>query len=275
MRGPDPEDQARLLRVMTWNLWWRFGSAWRDRQGAILSTLRRQAPDVVGLQEVWGTAQQAQSQVLADRLGMHSAYAAPSLPLPPSPVGSPDQESVEVGVAVLSRWPILDAHRHWLPSGHRDGVVALAVVIDHPLGHLHVASCCLDWDEDFGAQRLRQTRDLAALLTDARRDGPLPVILTADLNAPPDSPEIRVLTDVLVDAWVAAGGDPEGGHTLSTSNELASQEAWQVDHRIDYVLARPGEPCGRVVVERAFVAAEKHEGLQASDHFAVVAELLL
>ena len=101
------------------------------------------------------------------------------------------------------------------------------------------------------------------------------MILTADLNAPPTSPEIRVLTDVMVDAWVAGGGDPQGGHTLSTRNELASHAAWQIDHRIDYVLARPGRRARNVVVERAFVAVEKHGGLQPSDHFAVVADLLL
>ena len=33
------------MRVMTWNLWWRFG-AWEQRQRAIVETIRRADPDV-------------------------------------------------------------------------------------------------------------------------------------------------------------------------------------------------------------------------------------
>jgi endonuclease/exonuclease/phosphatase family metal-dependent hydrolase len=40
------------VRVMTWNIWWRFGPRWRDRQPALLETLRQVDPDVVALQEV-------------------------------------------------------------------------------------------------------------------------------------------------------------------------------------------------------------------------------
>ncbi|MBJ7369551.1 MAG: endonuclease/exonuclease/phosphatase family protein, partial [Ilumatobacteraceae bacterium] len=39
-------------RILTWNLWWQFGP-WRDRQEAILTTLRNENADIVFLQEVW------------------------------------------------------------------------------------------------------------------------------------------------------------------------------------------------------------------------------
>jgi endonuclease/exonuclease/phosphatase family metal-dependent hydrolase len=41
------------MRVMSWNLWWRFGGNWRARQDGIASTLRDLQPHVAGLQEVW------------------------------------------------------------------------------------------------------------------------------------------------------------------------------------------------------------------------------
>jgi endonuclease/exonuclease/phosphatase family metal-dependent hydrolase len=41
------------MRVMTWNLWWRFGGNWREREVGIISRLEEVQPDVVGLQEVW------------------------------------------------------------------------------------------------------------------------------------------------------------------------------------------------------------------------------
>jgi hypothetical protein len=80
------------------------------------------------------------------------------------------------------------------------------------------------------------------------------------------------LTDVMVDAWVAAEGDAETGHTLSSTNPLAPREAWQIDHRIDYVMARPGNPGGQLNVERAFLAGDPHAGSYPSDHYAVVAD---
>jgi endonuclease/exonuclease/phosphatase family metal-dependent hydrolase len=264
------------MRVMTWNLLWRFGDDWRARGHGILSTLQDLRPDIAGLQEVWATAEATQAAVLADRLGMHAAFGAPSLPPPPRPPEWPDQAGVEVGVAVLSRWPVLEVQRHRLPSRHRPEVVALAVVVDHPTGPLHVVATCIDWEREFAAQRLAQTRALAALLTDPSRAGPLPAFLTADLNAPPGTPEIRALTDVMVDAWVAAGGAADAGHTLSASNPLAPRAAWWlIDQRIDYVLARPGTPAHPVVVEQAFLAGDPHDGLHPSDHFAVVADFRL
>jgi endonuclease/exonuclease/phosphatase family metal-dependent hydrolase len=262
------------MRVMSWNLWWRFGDAWRERGRAILSTLAAVRPDVAGLQEVWGTAATTQADQLAERLGMHAAFGAPSLPPPPDPPERPDQAGMEVGVAVLSRWPIVEVRRHLLPSRHRPEIVALEAVVDHPGGPLHVVASCIDWEREFAAQRLRQTRALAALLTDPARDGPLPVLLTADLNAPPATPEIRALTDVLVDAWVAAGAGE--GHTLRSANPQAPRGAWWLlDQRIDYVLARAGTPARPVVVERVFVAGDPGDGRAPSDHDAVVADFRL
>ena len=311
------------VRVMSWNVWWRFdsrdqvtvgpapaaGDRWRDRERAIVETLGVIAPDVVGLQEVWATAGTTQADVLAGAVGMHAAFAAPSLPPPPRPARNPDHAGVEVGVAVLSRWPIVDTSQHALPSGHRSAV-ALAAVIDHPRGPLHVVTSCIDWEADRAGQRRAQTAAIAALLTDPSRDGRLPVLFTADLNAPPDTAEVRTLTDVAVDAWAGAGGVAdrgaagamgggtvgaggsadrgaggavgdaermaaavEAGHTLSSGNPLAPREAWQLDHRIDYVMARPGRPEHPVAVDRVFLAGAPLAGVWPSDHYAVVADL--
>jgi endonuclease/exonuclease/phosphatase family metal-dependent hydrolase len=264
------------MRVMTWNLQWRERADWRARQRGIVSTLQAVRPDIAGLQEVWATTETTQAALLAAQLGMHCSFGAPSLPPPPRPPERPDQAGVDVGVAVLSRWAIRDVQQYRLASQHRPEVVALAVVVDHPHGPLHVVASCIDWELEFAAQRLAQTRALAALLTDPSRDGPLPVFLTADLNAPPTTPEIQLLIDVMVDAWVAGGGAANVGHTLSSSNPLAPRAASHlIDQRIDYALARPGTSQRPVVVERAFVAGGPQDGLHPSDHYAVVADFRL
>jgi endonuclease/exonuclease/phosphatase family metal-dependent hydrolase len=93
---------------------------------------------------------------------------------------------------------------------------------------------------------------------------------------PPHEPDhAGVLTDVMVDSWVAAGGPADGGHTLSSRNPLAPREAWQLDQRIDYVLVRSGTPKHAIAIEQAFVAGEAQDGVHASDHYAVVADVRL
>jgi endonuclease/exonuclease/phosphatase family metal-dependent hydrolase len=175
---------------------------------------------------------------------------------------------------VLSRWPIVRVRRHLLDSDQGPGTVVLEATVDHPGGPLHVLSCCIDWELDLAGRRTAQTRALAALLGDGSRDGPLPVVLTADLNAPPTTPEIRLLTDVAIDTWAAAARRPAGcEHTLSSGNPLAPLQAWQLDSRIDYVLARPGAPGHPVTVERAWLAGRHRRGLFPSDHYATVSDL--
>jgi endonuclease/exonuclease/phosphatase family metal-dependent hydrolase len=252
---------------VSWNLWWRFGGNWRERQRGIVSTLDGLQPDIVGLEEVWVGEGTSQAELLADRLEMHHAVGTPSLPPPPVPPESPDQVGIGVGVALLSRWPLLEVREHRLPSTHRTEPVALRATLEHPGGPLHVFVSCVEWEPRFVEDHLAQTRALAALLVDPALDGPLPVILTADLNASPETPQVRALTDVMVDTWSAGGGEGEAV-TLSSRNPFAPREAvLQIDRRIDYVLARPGTEGQEVRVRRAFLAGDRVDGVPPSDHF--------
>jgi endonuclease/exonuclease/phosphatase family metal-dependent hydrolase len=99
------------VRAMTWNIWWRFGPRWRERQPGILATIQRFTPDVVGLQEVWSSEGRTQADELAEALGCDATFAAPSYPAAPDPPVAPDHAGVELGVALLSRWPIRAARR--------------------------------------------------------------------------------------------------------------------------------------------------------------------
>jgi len=262
------------MRVVSWNLWWRFGDEWRERQVRIIEALQELRADIVGLQEVWAGRGTSQAELLARALGMHAVFAAPSLPPPPTPAESPDQLGMDVGVAVLSRWPIVEVHEHRLPSTNRPPPVALRATLGHPAGPLHVVAACVEWEPAFVDDHLAQTRALATLATDPDLDGPLPVLLTADLNAGPDTPQIRTITDVMVDTWLAGRGDGDGV-TLSSENPYAPIDAHeQIDRRIDYVLARPGHRQHGVSVEGAFIAGRPAVGLPPSDHYAMVADLV-
>jgi endonuclease/exonuclease/phosphatase family metal-dependent hydrolase len=263
------------VRVVSWNVWWRFGDDWRERQHGIATTLAELRPDLVALQESWAGDGTSQAAVLGARLGLHAAFAGPSLPPVPDPPERPDQDGVELGVAVLSRWPILRAEPIPLPAVQRPGPppVTLLTTVGHPAGPLHFATACLEWEPDFAEDHRAQAQALADLLGDPALDGPLPVLLGADLNAAPAAAELAPLLDTMADTWSASGAMGEG-ITLSSTAPFAPLAATeQLDRRIDYVLARPGRPGQPVTVRAAAVADTPVDGLPPSDHYAVVVDL--
>jgi endonuclease/exonuclease/phosphatase family metal-dependent hydrolase len=262
------------VRVTTWNIWWRFGPHWRDRQPALVHTLRTLDSDVVALQEVWGDAGTSQAHELAGQLGLHAAFAAPALPPPPVPPATEDDAGVEVGIGVLSRWPIRTVRPVEMPARHRTPApVAMVATLDHPAGALHVVAACLEWEPAYNDDRIAQAHALVDLATDPALDGPLPVIVAGDLNAAPDSPVLRPLRDALVDAWTAGRGDPDAV-TLPSSHPSAPVEAEElIDRRIDHVFLRPGQPGQRLVVGPATLAGDAVDGIHPSDHRAVVCDV--
>jgi endonuclease/exonuclease/phosphatase family metal-dependent hydrolase len=263
------------VRAMTWNLWWRFGPQWRDRQPAILTTLQECRPDVLALQEVWAGDGTSQADELADALGMHAVFASPSYPPAPQEPGEADWAGIDLGIAVLSRWPFLDSGTTVLPARHRSwDPVALTVQVDHPTGPLPLVAACLDYGVPYTDDRIAQGAHLADLATDPRHDGACPVLLMGDLNAAVESPVLRSVREVLTDAWAAGGGSSDAV-TLPSSHPFAPLSAGpqMVDQRIDHIFFRPGREDQHVVVDGVRLAGEPVGGVHPSDHRAVVADL--
>lgn len=264
-----------MLRVMTWNLWWRFGPWWQ-RQAAIEQTLLDVSADVVGIQEVWAEREGAnQARILARRLGYH--FAHPELRFGP--------DGVAFTNAILSRWPITSVDSARLPRAdgtpsHRSVVAAS---IDSPFGPLLVASTHFDWQFDASADRVAQAAAVARFVDRLRPEPTVgfPAVLLGDLNALPWSDEVRSLTGatappvpglVFTDAWDVAGGG-QRGDTWCGSNPYLVDSTWP-NRRIDYVLVswpRP-KPVGSVACVQ--LAGTRPVGTtMPSDHFAVVADL--
>jgi hypothetical protein len=154
------------VRAMTWNIWWRFGPRWRDRQPGIEATITRFSPDVVALQEVWSSEEMTQADELAKSLDMYAVFASPSYPPAPTGTDVPDFAGVDLGIAVLSRWPILDQDTAVMPARHRSwDPVSLAVRVDHPTGPLPIVATCLDYGVPYTDDRIAQARFVAALAT--------------------------------------------------------------------------------------------------------------
>ena len=261
-------------RVMTWNVWWRFGPDWRRRQDAIVATLRTVRPDVLALQETWGTDEGTQPDELAAALGGFAAFAAPSLPPVPEPPETPDQAGVRLGVGLVSRWPITAMRAVPLPTRHRpEAPVSLVAVLAHPEGPLPVIVTCLEWEQAYGEDRIAQAQAVADLAADPALDGPAPVLVLGDLNAAPDSPVLQPLLATMTDAYAAGGGDPTAA-SLRSDHPSAPLEATElIDRRIDHVLVRPGRAGMRVPATGARVVGEPVGGVDPSDHRAVVCDL--
>jgi endonuclease/exonuclease/phosphatase family metal-dependent hydrolase len=254
------------MRVMVWNVWGRCGGNWREREQSIAATLETYRPDVLGLVETWSGEGTDQPRRLAATSGMHAAWQPTSLP----PIPYADQ--VEIGLGLVSRWPIVATESHELPNEQRGGPEpsALLATLDHPRGPLHVIVSCTEWEPHYAADHLAQCRRLAALAADRRLDGPLPVLLLADLNAAPGQAELSPLLATMVDTWSEAGADPQAV-TLDSSMPYAPLAATkQIDRRVDHVLARPGRPGLSVSVRGAFLAGDRPiDGVYPSDHYAV------
>ena len=270
MEGPYGELLTTRLRVVSWNLWWRFGPG-EARAPAIRATLRELDADVVALQEVWGEPGGATfASQLADELGYHHAYAQRL-----------DLDGVHFGNAILSRWPIATTEVWPLPApedADERRTLVLAEV-EGPRGRFQVFCTHLNWRFDHSEIRQRQVRFVCERIAECRpRD--YPPILCGDLNAAPDSDEIRMLTGrsalpvpnlVFHDAWEVAGEGP--GMTWSNDNPYARLDL-EPARRIDYVLV--GWPrahgAGHVTSCRV-IGQDAIDGVVPSDHYGVLAEL--
>jgi endonuclease/exonuclease/phosphatase family metal-dependent hydrolase len=258
------------LRVLTWNIWWRFGP-WERRRPAIAATLADLDADVIALQEVWSDETTDLARELAGELGYHHVFAA-----------SMDLKGYGFGNALLSRWPIARRDSTML-FGQRETGEGRCVVfaeVDGPRGPIPVFSTHLNWRFEQSHIRQRQVGDLARFV-DRRRPWRYPPILCGDFNAEPTSDEIRMLTGLTScaveglcfhDAWAFAG-DGGPGLTWDNANPYAVIE-FEPDRRIDYILVgRPeARGAGHIVACRV-VGNAPVDGVWPSDHHAVLAEL--
>jgi len=269
-----PERVETRMRVVTWNVWWRFGP-WEARQPAILETLRSLDADIVCLQEVWETRDgESQPRALAEALGyQYVAAAGLGLDLAPESLGN----------AVLSRWPITGARAASLPApqGLDELRVILRAEVGGPRGPIEVFSTHLNWRMDQSHVRQLQVAAACEFIASTRDARTFPPVLCGDFNAEPESAEIRQLTGqaavpveklVFLDAWRVAG-DGGPGWTWSRLNPFAATDP-EPDRRIDYVfVGYPGEGARGEIVSARVEGVAPVDGVQPSDHYALLAEV--
>ena len=266
------------LRVLTWNLWHRFGP-WEARRPAIAATLARLDADVDLPPGGVGRRRGGVRRGAGRRASASTRCTGPASTSTASGSATPS----------LSRWPITGSDVLALPSraDTEEMRTCVRADIDGPRGALQVFSTHLNWRFDQSGVRQDQVRSICTFIDSSKPDGgrDYPPILCGDFNADPDSDEIRMLTGrsdppvpklVFHDAWEVAGqasDSSDTGATWTNANPYARLDL-EPDRRIDYVFVGWPKAGGAGHVTRCTVEGlEPVDGVVPSDHLAVLAEL--
>ncbi len=261
------------LRVLSWNLWWRFGP-WEQRLPAIVDAVTALAPDIACFQEVW-TDESGESSAgwIAEALGGFHHVGSSRLVL----------DGVSFGNAVVSRWPITGHAVLDLPAPAASDELrtCLRADIATPGGEVQVFCTHLNWRFDESHVRQEQVRAICRFVADSP-PRTYPPVLCGDMNAAPDSDEIRMLTGrvavpverlVFHDAWEVAGRRGDPGFTWSNDNPFAVLDL-EPSRRIDYVFAGWPKAGGLGQVTACeVVGTDEVAGSVPSDHLGVLATL--
>jgi endonuclease/exonuclease/phosphatase family metal-dependent hydrolase len=259
------------VRVVTWNVWGRYGADWAAREALLESAVGAAAPDLVCLTESWRQGDVTQAGLVAGRLGLsHHSFT-----------GDWEQGGWVSGVGLVSRWPMSEPVRRPLraPDGAGAGEAVHASVAGER-GTIQLFTVMLDYPLGASGIRQGQVRQLVEFVAEAapRRDL---VVVCGDFNAGPDSDEIRMLTGrsepavpgmVFYDAWELAG-DGSPGFTWFNRNPLAALGLFP-DRRFDYILSAWPRRGGAGHPVRCSLLGVRLAGeQQISDHYGVVADL--
>ena len=243
------------MKILTLNTWQKSGP-WRERWRVIVEGIRHHQPDVIAFQEVFDANWR---DTIADRAGYrHRAVPAPATS----------------GLVLLSRLPIFASEIYALstrsPFEDYSRYLLWAEIVWQGRA-LHLFDVHLSWQPRDHLTRMAQVREVSRRLSEKLGAAKL---LMGDLNAPPDSEEIRWLLSEsrLVDTF-AAMNPLDTGITWDTRNPFTGeQKPAAPDRRIDYIFAS-GDPLVSSLSSCRVVLNEPDtNGIFASDHYGVLAK---
>jgi endonuclease/exonuclease/phosphatase family metal-dependent hydrolase len=263
---------VRPVRVVTLNLW-NDRHQPEKRMEVVIAGLKALSPDIIGLQEVVASPRFGnQAELLAHALDAHVTFDPVSHGRAPS--------EGPVGNAVVSRFPITRVEGISLPSASDDPRRALATVLATPDGALPFFTCHLSWEPWHTPRRESQVVVVDEFVK--AHPGDLPPILTGDFNASPDSAVIFFLTGRMSlmgrgtyyrDAY-ARRRPHSDGYTWSARNPHTVR--WiERNRRLDYIFVGQLHESGwgAILDARVVLDVPGPEGVFASDHFGVYAEI--
>jgi endonuclease/exonuclease/phosphatase family metal-dependent hydrolase len=264
-----------VLRVATMNVLAPANPDWERRRRVLARTLRSLDLDIAALQEV----------PIADGPGVVEALLGPGYHVLPSSRTSPDG----VGSCLATRWPhrlVEDIDQRVTERPDALPWCATQLVrLDTPVGTALVAHHKPSWQ--FPREHEREQQAVTAVRALERHASTVDhAIVLGDFDATPDAASMQFwrgrrsldgMSACYQDAWETARPH-EAGFTFTAENPLvrAGQVATAVSRRIDYLLVRAGDHGPSLQVRSCdLILAEPVDGVWASDHFGVVADLAL
>ncbi len=241
------ESDPDVVRILAYNVKHGLGMDGQVDLERIASVIRSLEPDIVTLQEIDSvttrTGLEDQAARLGELTGMRALFG-----------GFMDYRGGRYGMAMLSRYPVVEWENHRLPDGAepRSALAARVELLRPGYGQapqVVVVGVHLYANAE---ERLAQATRLVELFADEEA----PVVLAGDFNSIPDSKVIRLLEDV--GGWQRPAKE---GQAFTFPSEIPDRE-------IDFIMFRPGN---RFVVREHRVVPET----LASDHRPVLLELEL
>jgi endonuclease/exonuclease/phosphatase family metal-dependent hydrolase len=263
------------MRFMTMNLYSPTNPDWRERRQVLQAGFAELAPDIVAVQEArWGGGVDPVADLLGD--GYHA-------------IAHPNTSTDGVGAFLASRYPLelvsfIDlriTERVTLPWA---GAVIAAVKTPEEFGDLLVVHYKPTWEIGMSLEREQQAVACAGAIEELMVSRSAHLVVLGDFDDEPCSGSMRFwrgqqsLDGMSVgyrDVWEAAH-PIEPGVTFSASNELVRRGEFphETGRRIDYILIRCDRHGPTLAVDACFrVFDTPSDGVWASDHFGVVADL--
>jgi len=260
-------DAGTQLRLWTYNLLnpsnpMGGGDDVDERTQIVIDAINADQPDLIAMQEVVDSnSVPNRAEFIAAATGYHFVW---------------EQEYSAViydeGIAVLSRWPILESEAIELP--HLDLILfqrkVLRAQVDAPQGpvDLYCTHMTVGGSEEQSADQAKAAFDFISA-----RAGTTPAFFAGDLNAEPDTLSMRFLrgeeshdgtTGDLSDLWLETNpSDP--GYTIAPDDP---------HDRIDFIYAAPSTPAAQPL-SCELIFDQQVGGVWASDHIGVACDVEL
>ncbi len=266
--APKPISGELAAITMTYNI--RCGSCesksdvnhWDKRKRLVAEVIRKSGADLIGLQE----AERFQVKDLMDVLPDYDWYG----------VGRDDGKERGEMTAVLVRrsaFELVAQRTLWLSETPQAVSKGWDAMLNRTLSLVKLRSKAtgrtvhlLNTHFDHMGDKARQESALLIVRTIQSEGGIDPVILTGDLNLRDNHPAYKLLATELQDTRTSSTTPPSGGNI--TFNGFGRD--LQSGNTIDFIFVSGGQ-----TVRSHAVITELHEGLHPSDHFPVVATIVM
>jgi endonuclease/exonuclease/phosphatase family metal-dependent hydrolase len=261
------ESNGRTLNILSLNILHDYPAmtALPERLDLIATQINDLAVDIALLQEVPNSHKYGDSAAyLAELTGMNHAYFRAN--------GNRRLVGFEEGVVILSRYPLDDVSFVELEpqAGFFENRVVLRATAVTPAGELDLYVTHLTNGDT--AVNLAQAESLLEFVTQTRQHT---AVIAGDLNARPESSQIKMLSSNWIDAYRTA--HPNEAIVTCCIDEIRSSQMDMLEQQLDYIFLAPAQAKTmledtHLVMERPFSTPDGP--LWASDHVGLLVTLM-